>query len=751
MVDRDKGRSEVILATILTGSGTSQVALLESPGYQRMTTSVHYLVMDSGIGEKLGSGVRWELDQLGLPTEALKYALEPPDIATLVKARFLNAVARSESTSQILFVDETCWMHKQPETLEMDGESTVQLFRDLDELTVRIPSAFAHAASPGDEPPTGDVIRLRGDDERLASILQEWDARMLDRYLANPMTVLRNDETTYLAELRATRSAVSWGDPDTYASVGRIASSREVAILGTRYVADLNALSSRDLVIGEPLAAIARWVSHPKEEPVSSRFGEVARSVYRAVDPMGHRWSEPGEGFAAWLEEQDSSGMSRIARSAYWTRGDLQESFSPDETPADVFDEWFRRVALGRDTEGSTIPGKRVGRAVARITRKLSRQRVSTIASSRRPPTGVNGVNIVGFLTAATGLGSAARSTGSAFARMGVKVAHLDLSDRIQTGRVSDVPSDVQGVPFDTTIFHINPEELIGYAPDSLAYRIGTGWNVGFFFWETDRIPETWIAGISAVDEIWVGSTFVADSFKQITSKPVRIVGLPVEPSGTTRSRRSGDSVFTVSYVADLGSGAERKNPVAAVRAFRRAFGDDPSETRLVMKLGNLDRNPGIRAQLGAAAEGMPVEIVEGYVSRERVRALIEDSDVYLSLHRSEGLGLTLLEAMEMGVPVVATGYGGNTDFMTSDSGRLVNFRIVEAGQDAGPYIGHRWAEPDIDHAALHLRELQADPELRMEIGARGRSIVAADYSVDVFAARVTQAINDAGVVLSPN
>jgi hypothetical protein len=88
---------------------------------------------------------------------------------------------------------------------------------------------------------------------------------------------------------------------------------------------------------------------------------------------------------------------------------------------------------------------------------------------------------------------------------------------------------------------------------------------------------------------------------------------------------------------------------------------------------------------------------------------------------------------------------------MTSDSGRLVNFRIVEAGQDAGPYIGHRWAEPDIDHAALHLRELQADSELRTEIGARGRSIVAADYSVDVFAARVTQAIDDAGVVLSPN
>ncbi len=480
----------------------------------------------------------------------------------------------------------------------------------------------------------------------------------------------------------------------------------------------------------------------------SDSFSDRARLVYSAVDPSGYRWREPGERFYGWLEEKDSNGMSRIARSFYWTRPDLRDSFPPDDTSAEVFDEWFRRVALGRDAEQSAGFRQRSTRAVRRVARALSTQPVAMIASSRRSPAEVRGVNIVGFLSAATGLGSAARSTGAALAQMGVDVAHVDLSDRIDTGRVDDELSDIRGVPFDTTIFHINPGELIDYATDSLAYRIGPGWNIGFFFWETDRIPESWAAGIDAVDEIWVGSTFVAESFRRRTSKPVRIVGLPVEPVDIQRSRSLEDGMFVVSYVADLGSGAARKNPLAAVRAFRKAFGDGSVDARLVMKLGNLDRGPDLRLQLEGEAEGLNVEIIEGYVSQEEVRSLIQNSDVYLSLHRSEGLGLTLLEAMQLGVPVIATGYGGNTDFMKDDSGRLVDFEITDAGPDAGPYVGHRWAEPDLDHAALHLRELQADSALRADIGERGKLIVAENYSPDAFAARLAQAFGEAGAVL---
>jgi len=166
------------------------------------------------------------------------------------------------------------------------------------------------------------------------------------------------------------------------------------------------------------------------------------------------------------------------------------------------------------------------------------------------------------------------------------------------------------------------------------------------------------------------------------------------------------------------------------------------------MKLGNLDRSPDLRLQLDGEAEGLNVEIIEGYLSQEEIRSLIQNSDAYLSLHRSEGLGLSLLEAMQLGVPVVATGYGGNTDFMADDSSRLVDFQIVDAGSDAGPYVGHRWAEPDLDHAALHLRELQADPALRAVMGELGKLMVAENYSADVFAARLAQAFEEAGVVL---
>jgi glycosyltransferase involved in cell wall biosynthesis len=343
-------------------------------------------------------------------------------------------------------------------------------------------------------------------------------------------------------------------------------------------------------------------------------------------------------------------------------------------------------------------------------------------------------------------LGSAARSTEAALTALPARVASLDLSDRIVTGRVDREKPSIEGMPFDVSIFHLNPDELISYASDSLAYRLGTGWNIGFFFWETDRIPDSWREGIDAVDEIWVGSNFVAEAFRRVTSKEVRIVGLPVEPVDVSRSERLGDSEFVVSYVADLGSGVARKNPLAAVDAFRLAFDGEFENVRLVMKLGSLNRFPRLRSRLEIAARGMPLDIHEGYLGHSQLRSLIAESDVYLSLHRSEGLGLTMLEAMELGVPVVATGYGGNTEFMSDESGRLVDYVLVTAGDDAGPYVGHRWAEPDIAHAAAQVRELRADPQLRSSIGQRGRDIVRSRYSADAFCARIAAALEQAGL-----
>lgn len=740
---------ELIFATIVANPDLSDIALFQSPGFQTHPSAVHCLVVGDEPSDMPRRAERWGLERLSVSADALRFAMDESEIVTLVKPRFLRALARSEPTAQVLFVDATCWMRASPEMTAIEMANAIELFSGLGEATARRFPAFSQALAGGVGMPTGDVIRLQNSDERTVAVLEDWDRWMFHRYVVDPTTRLQTDEATYLGSLLGSRDAVSWGDPATYATLDPYEPLGDVAIVGTRGCVDRTVLSAPGIAVTDARPVVSDPSSElwdEIQEPDPSE--DLARSVLRAVDPTGRRWETPGDDFLSWLEERDSGGLSRLSRSVYWTRPDLRVSFPPRATSSEVFDDWFNRVALGRDVaDGSTRSVSRAGRAVDRVRRRLARRSIPKLADSRRLNPGAYGINVVGFLSAATGLGSAARSTQDALESQQIDVASLDLSDRIVTGRVEYESTSIEGMPFDTSIFHLNPEELVGYATDSLAYRLGTGRNIGFFFWETDRIPDSWLEGIDAVDEIWVGSTFVAEAFRRATTKDVHVVGLPVEPVDIVRTGRHGDAGFVVSYVADLGSGALRKNPVAVIDAFRVAFGHMFDEVHLTMKIGNLERFPRLRARLHTEARDMPIEIIEGYIGRKQLRTLIAESDAYLSLHRSEGLGLTMLEAMDVGVPVIATGYGGNTDFMSGDSGRLVDFSLVQAGDDAGPYVGHHWAEPDIGHAASLLRELQADPQLAGAIGRRGREIVRRRYSTEAFRRSVSKALEQSGVL----
>jgi glycosyltransferase involved in cell wall biosynthesis len=211
------------------------------------------------------------------------------------------------------------------------------------------------------------------------------------------------------------------------------------------------------------------------------------------------------------------------------------------------------------------------------------------------------------------------------------------------------------------------------------------------------------------------------------TDLPVRVVPHPVALPPFSGLGRAGfglpEAAFVALAVLDMGSGYERKNPLASVRAFRQAFGDDPGAF-LLLKITGAERAPWAMREIEAERAGAPnIRLLHGALSREDQGALLRAADVILSLHRSEGFGLVLAEAMRLGLPAVATGWSGNMQFMTGSNSALVEHHLVPVRDRQGIYReeGALWADPDVAHAADWLQKLKAAPELRRRMGEAAR------------------------------
>ena len=102
------------------------------------------------------------------------------------------------------------------------------------------------------------------------------------------------------------------------------------------------------------------------------------------------------------------------------------------------------------------------------------------------------------------------------------------------------------------------------------------------------------------------------------------------------------------------------------------------------------------------------------------MNALFASIDSYVALHRSEGLGLGMAQAMYLGKPVIGTGYSGNLEFMNSENSLLVNYTMTELEEDSGPYErGTHWAAPDVEHAATLMRWVYENRAASSAWGAR--------------------------------
>jgi glycosyltransferase involved in cell wall biosynthesis len=240
------------------------------------------------------------------------------------------------------------------------------------------------------------------------------------------------------------------------------------------------------------------------------------------------------------------------------------------------------------------------------------------------------------------------------------------------------------------------------------------------------------------VDEIWVSTEYCRDIFRQVTSKPVIVARVPVAEMGDLSwASRSyfglPERPFTFLYTFDGASRLTRKNPLAAVHAFRTAFGSR-EDVQLVLKLQNTDwltpADEKLFAELRrlSRADRRVVLVNESFSSRE-VHGLIASADCYVALHRSEGFGYGMAEAMKLGVPVIATGYSGNLDFTTEETAYPVRYRLVPVSAADFVYDepGQEWAEPDVEHAAERMLEVFEGRNRAAKV-ARARELVERVY-----------------------
>ncbi|MDQ3588569.1 MAG: methyltransferase domain-containing protein [Actinomycetota bacterium] len=348
------------------------------------------------------------------------------------------------------------------------------------------------------------------------------------------------------------------------------------------------------------------------------------------------------------------------------------------------------------------------------------------------------GVDVAGFLRSGLGLGEAARRYVGALRAAGVPVRTTTIEVPLPEAQRKHVKrTEFEDLTLDSEVqFNlvcVNAPELPRFYADVGAEFFAGRHTIGVWAWEVDEIPPDWGWSFSAVDEIWTYSDYVVDVLGAASGEvPVVKVPLTVtepDPPGPPPDFGLPDR-FTFLFLFDFYSTVQRKNPLGLIEAFTRAF--EPGEgPQLLLKSFNGDLKPGRLREVRAAAQGHPdVHVVDCYVTSAERDALVAACDCFVSLHRAEGFGLGLAEAMALGRPVLATGFSGNVDFMRPENSWLARFRPTRVGPEGENYPPDGiWAEPDLDHAAQLMREIWESPELARERAERGRRDVLAELS----------------------
>jgi glycosyltransferase involved in cell wall biosynthesis len=354
------------------------------------------------------------------------------------------------------------------------------------------------------------------------------------------------------------------------------------------------------------------------------------------------------------------------------------------------------------------------------------------------------GVNLLSHFCFSSGLGRAALTTKAALELAGVPLSCRDVPPGVDSQlepRGKWLGLEVHPI----TILNVSlvPHFEASYRRSGLARRANV-YRIAYLYWELERMPDQWSPHVTQlIDELWAPTSFVAQAMRGTMSLPVYdmlpgvLLGKTVPIARETVGIPTGHFVFLFAF--DMCSDFERKNPLALIRAFRRAFSrDEPGTLVINLYRGHID--PVNLERLRAAAQQNRVLVIDRLVSREEINGFIEMCDCFVSLHRSEGFGLGLAEAMLIGKPVIGTNYSGNLAFMNRENSLLVDFELVETAESGSVYKkGFHWAQPSEAHAAELMRSVFENRHEAVARAERAKKEIAEQFSVGTAGQRIKQ------------
>lgn len=336
---------------------------------------------------------------------------------------------------------------------------------------------------------------------------------------------------------------------------------------------------------------------------------------------------------------------------------------------------------------------------------------------------------VAGLLRMRTGITRGAELMFLDLQSKGVNVTAVDLTDWLQYRGEREypdaqAPADLGDASFDIVV-HLNPPAFTHALSAFDAKTLNRSRIIGYWVWELEKVPENWLQSAEYCDEVWVPTPFVADAVRATlgpATPPMKCIPYAVDTApftpATHEARRKAradlalaETDFVAGFSFSMGSNYTRKNPMAVVGAFQRAFPDD-RDVRLIIRCNDDPRQfpRGWNELSDAAASDQRLILLRH--ANIGMPALYAAIDTYVSLHRSEGYGLTLVEALQAGRPVIATGWGMAPDIAARPHLTQVGYRLVEIDDPQGAYSSMkdcRWAEPDIEKAAAALRGIRSN------------------------------------------
>jgi len=473
--------------------------------------------------------------------------------------------------------------------------------------------------------------------------------------------------------------------------------------------------------------------------------GEVIRDIARSAADAGESLGPASADLERWLLQLlpvgDRTPVTRYLAGVRGSRPDLVGAFPNVPGPDSAR---LARWALDHGIHESRYDSVLLRRA-ADVT--LTAQPAPERSTKRRP----RGVNLVGYLSGELGIGTSARLMDAALQAAHVPTSTFAASVNLQS-RATAAYRRSDGTRYDTSLLAVNADQTSAVA-ESLADIVARSYRIGMWYWEVESFPASRDAAFRHIDEVWVATDFVREAIAARSRVPVRTVTPPlpqrsaVDPPEVPERLNIPTGRPWFFFAFDYLSTVERKNPLGLIEAFDRAFPvDDAQGPVLVIKTLNAGRRVGDAERVRlASAHRSDIILIDEYLEPDELTALMARCTAYVSLHRAEGLGLTIAEAMAWGRPVVVSAYSGNMQFTNSGNAFLVDCAMTTIPADAEPYpAGTLWGDPDLGQAAAILRRVIDDPVAASAVGRQAAEDVRVLHSPSAAARRVHEALKAA-------